>query len=223
MSDDLTALQRMTRKIKLELDGLVVLEPLTWDEWAAQATAFQAADRALPFFLGDLVNYGEDRWGDEIWQVIDRYVGQRTAKNYAWVCRRFPRGQRRSDLTMGHHAEVASICYTSPADAAALLELAADRNLTVLELRPLANAKRAALKAANEAAATLAPDTPAEDHPLAETAKANGCTPREMGERIETALAHGSLESVANPPKMVLCPACLGRGVVPREGATDGE
>ena len=75
-------------------------------------SAVQAADPdAIPFWIGDLLNHGEGRWGGTATREMVKQVGYDpdTLGVYQWVAARVDISRRRKSLSFGHHQEVAGV------------------------------------------------------------------------------------------------------------------
>ena len=120
--------------IKNELSAMpgVILTPVSV-KFSPDASAIEVENfgnkliilkRAMPFFLGDYINYVNDNGGELIlggnWMVSE--YKSRTLRNIAYVCRKVPETRRRDDLSFGHHQVVAPL---SPEDQEVFLYNAA--------------------------------------------------------------------------------------------------
>jgi hypothetical protein len=65
--------------------------------------------RASPWWIGDLVNAGEDVFGEEFGQVCGETLSTDMVSRYAAVARRVPPENRRPALSWSAHAAVASL------------------------------------------------------------------------------------------------------------------
>jgi hypothetical protein len=70
----------------------------------------QKAQTASMFWVGDLAEYGEHRYGQKYAQAIEAtpYAPQ-TVMNAAYVARQIPKERRRPAVPFSHHAEVAPL------------------------------------------------------------------------------------------------------------------
>jgi hypothetical protein len=84
--------------------GLSVKGSLGYELYCQAIRSYELAEYALPWWIGDLLNYGIEHFGDDAWAPVMERVGRRTAKNYADVCLAFPRGQRVPGANLGKHA-----------------------------------------------------------------------------------------------------------------------
>jgi len=91
-------------------DGWIAPSRLTFEEWLDEFETLLVARRSVQFAIGDVLNFGEDVFGDEFSQALDitKMSPQRLA-TYKWVASAFPRGERWPELTWTHHKHVASI------------------------------------------------------------------------------------------------------------------
>jgi hypothetical protein len=106
---------------------------LTFDEWEANGRVLARVDRASKWWLGDWLNFGEDRFGERYVQVTGQLgLDEQTLMNYAWVARAFPHSARAEQLTWRHHQEVAAL---EPTVRAALLAQARAEGWSTRALR----------------------------------------------------------------------------------------
>lgn len=106
---------------------------LTIDEARDVARALGAMARGHQWWVGDLLVYGEQQFGEEFAQLeAELELEPRTAANWRWVADKVAATRRREDLSWSHHAEVARL---KPNQQKALLAWAADEHATVRELR----------------------------------------------------------------------------------------
>jgi hypothetical protein len=113
--------------------GLVVHGSPSYEIWEAYTVSFQRMGAAMPFLIGDLLVWGEDKFGEKYSQAItDTGLGKQTLANYASICRRIPMEVRREDVSFSHHGEVAALPIP---EQKRLLEEVANQGWTVPELR----------------------------------------------------------------------------------------
>ncbi len=90
--------------------GLIITGEPTFEVWLAYGEKLQEIGRALPFIIGDYLQYGEWKWGEGFSQVMDTTgLAEQTLTNYKSVARRVPIEMRRPELTFSVHAAVASL------------------------------------------------------------------------------------------------------------------
>ena len=65
--------------------------------------------RASPWWIGDMVNAGEDRFGEEFAEVCSGTLSTEMVSRYASVARRVPARNRRAALSFTAHAAVARL------------------------------------------------------------------------------------------------------------------
>ena len=113
--------------------GVVMTEDPTYEEWHAAAVWAQSVEKASPFWIGDLLQYGEAHWGEKYTQAVAATgcaVG--TLMNIASVAAKIPPDRRHPDLTFTHHVEVAPL---SEPEQTEWLDKAEIENWTSKELR----------------------------------------------------------------------------------------
>ena len=117
---------------------------MTEAEYVAKLEEVGRVGRHLMFHLGDLILYGEARWGERAYQYADKAgYSPKTLQNAAYVAQAIPPARRREILSFGHHAAVAGLPESQQerllTDAATALE--AHQPITVNDLRELAHAE----------------------------------------------------------------------------------
>ncbi len=96
--------------------GLIVSGQPTYDDWEAIWYYLKSRDVAMPWIIGDLLNFGEAAYGESIWQVTSeddqRLVGHfkpGTLRNYKYVANRWPRERRIYDLAWSAYQATAAL------------------------------------------------------------------------------------------------------------------
>jgi hypothetical protein len=113
--------------------SLTLAGDTTWEEWVAGLRLLGRMDRAIQWWIGDMVNWGEERFGERFAQGVEALgLAPHTVVNYAWVARAVPVSRRRELLTFEHHAVVAPL---APEEQVAWLTTAEQRHLSTRELR----------------------------------------------------------------------------------------
>jgi hypothetical protein len=110
-----------------------------FDDWAGVGSFLQTMERAIPFQIGDWLNLGERRFGEEHAQALEATGWKvKTIVKYAKVCDLVPLSRRRShpDLYFSHHAVVAVL---TAKEQIHYLSVAAKEKLSVSELQQLVN------------------------------------------------------------------------------------
>ncbi len=110
-----------------------------FDAWAGVGSFLQTMERAIPFQIGDWLNLGERRFGEEHAQALEATGWKvKTIVKYAKVCDQMPLARRRShpDLYFSHHAVVAPL---TAKEQIHYLAAAAKEKLSVAELQHLVN------------------------------------------------------------------------------------
>jgi hypothetical protein len=129
------AVLRVARTAALGPDSLSLPLPdaLPYEQWAALAQPLGLMDRAARWFIGDWLNYGEDRYGEIYAQAInDLGLSHGTLRVCAWTARCFAPVRRRTALSWSHHCDVAG----QPEETQEiLLDLAEERRWTRADLR----------------------------------------------------------------------------------------
>jgi hypothetical protein len=130
--------------------------PLSLAEWSEHGRRLGMISRAVGWWIGDWLRYGNERWGERYARAV-RLTGYdaQTLMNMAYVASRYPISERREQLSWTHHVEVAA-CELS--ERAALLDHAEAERLSARCLREeLRRMRRAAKSAVPEVSATIEP------------------------------------------------------------------
>jgi hypothetical protein len=93
------------------------------NEWKGPLQFALWCQRAGPWWIGDLLNAGEDRFGESFSQMCEGAVSAEMLNRYASVARRVPIENRVPTLSWSAHAAVARL----PVDEQKRLLLEADR------------------------------------------------------------------------------------------------
>lgn len=95
---------RFTRR-GMEVDGEAPLE-----EWGEAVRAMAVLCGGLQLCIGDLLNYGEDRYGEMAAQYIDSADwSESTVRVYQWTARQVPMENRIDGLSVGHYMAAARL------------------------------------------------------------------------------------------------------------------
>src|SRR3954447_11573822 len=106
-------------------------------EWKGPLEFAFWCQRAGPWWIGDLLNSGEDRFGESFYQMCEGFVSAEMLNRYASVARRVPIENRIANLSWSAHAAVARL----PLDQQKrLLQEAGRQGWTSDELRAKARA-----------------------------------------------------------------------------------
>jgi len=71
-------------------------------------TTVARAERNIQFLLGDILNYGDDRFGEQAAQIQDDLgYDYGTLADLKWVAKRIPKERRDAKLPWSHHRELA--------------------------------------------------------------------------------------------------------------------
>lgn len=118
-------------------NGLVLPADLTFEEWAGALHHADLLVEAGPWFLADLMSYGERHFGERHSEALPTVeqdptgASQSRMKQAAWMASKYPRNQRIAGLSYTHHRVVAEL---EPEDRSTLLREAVRGNLSTREL-----------------------------------------------------------------------------------------
>lgn len=120
--------------VKVTKTSLEFGKDTTFDEWAGVWSQLRLMEGSLSWWIGDCLNFGEDRFGEEFAQVIDdKDYTNETIRRYKWIAKRFPAYRRRYKLPFSHYIEVASVEDDKKQDQ--ILSQAEENNSSKRELR----------------------------------------------------------------------------------------
>lgn len=108
--EDGTVGKIITEHIKVTLTGLIITGDLTYEDWLKAAEFYQFLRSRTQWIIGDMLRYGESRYGEKYAQAVDEH-GKSASRlqTYVYVCGRFEIERRRPELGFDHHAECASL------------------------------------------------------------------------------------------------------------------
>lgn len=126
--------------IKL-LPTSVVCDDPSFNEWSEAVNNSIMKRVRAPWIIGDLMNYGELKFGPTSWQVLDECIVQyHTLENWRWVCRQYEPSRRRESLSWSHHETVARMPDKQQDE---WLDIAERKRLSVHDLRYAVKGKMA--------------------------------------------------------------------------------
>jgi hypothetical protein len=79
------------------------------DDWQGPLQYALWCQRAGPWWIGDLLNSGDDRFGESFSQMCEGTLSTEMLNRYASVARRVPIENRRASLSWSAHAAVARL------------------------------------------------------------------------------------------------------------------
>ena len=101
-------------------------------EWKGPLQFALWCQRASPWWIGDMINAGEDYFGEEFSQVCEGTLSTEMLSRYASVARRVPPENRHPNLSWSAHAAVARLAHR---EQRRLLKLAEKHGWNSDELR----------------------------------------------------------------------------------------
>lgn len=81
----------------------------TMDGWKGPLQFALWCQRAGPWWIGDLLNAGEDQFGESFSQMCEGAISTEQLSRYASVARRVPMSNRRATLSWSAHTVVARL------------------------------------------------------------------------------------------------------------------
>jgi hypothetical protein len=84
--------------------SLALPDGLSYDAWRDTLLAYARVGKAMQFWLGDALQYGEDRYGEEYAQAASETgYSEESLRGFQWVSSRIPPSVRRLTLSWSHH------------------------------------------------------------------------------------------------------------------------
>lgn len=138
-STDLTALEAAGAVVSATSLEIANPENLPWEEYWNLGVLLGGLGRGYPWWVGDLLNIGEDVFGEEFAQIEAAFPHEpQTLANYKSIAKHIPRTRRR-----GLHMTVASeVAYLEPRDRDALIEQAVEEGWNRTKMRDARRAFR---------------------------------------------------------------------------------
>lgn len=95
--------------IELHSTGIRISGDPQLNEWSGPLQFALWCQRAGPWWIGDLLNAGDSRFGEAFSQVCDGEISADQLQRYESVARRVPPENRRPNLSWSAHAAVARL------------------------------------------------------------------------------------------------------------------
>ncbi len=113
--------------------GLNLPGGLSYDEWAQVGHVLSRMERAVQWWVGDWLIYGEHSYGEKFAQAASETgLKPSTLNSYQWVAGRVDNVRRRTSLSFGHHEAVAAL---PPSEQERWLDVAEAREMSVHDMR----------------------------------------------------------------------------------------
>jgi len=117
MAKGLTRIPYLAEQGRLDFEGfrltpigLVAHGRPTFEAWQRCGVFLRGVEGAVPFWLGDWINYGEITYAGKYDEALETIgLEYQTLRNYAYVARQIEMSRRRDNLTFSIHAEVAPL------------------------------------------------------------------------------------------------------------------
>jgi hypothetical protein len=97
--------------------GLLIIGTPSFDDWSAFVLMLAKEYSKLKWLISDALAYGEDAYGEDIWQIASDLWQPQTIANYTTVARRIPLPERRADVVFSYHADTTSLTTEDRAHA----------------------------------------------------------------------------------------------------------
>lgn len=132
--------------------GLQLPPDLSYEDWARVGHALGRMGRAVQWWLGDWLLYGEHRYGEKFAQAAaETGFDEQTLNACQWVASRFPDMRRRISLSWSHHRNVAAL---PEVEADAMLGRAERESLSVHDMRRAVRLAKNAVPLSSEGCTT---------------------------------------------------------------------
>lgn len=111
----------------LHNNGIKAVGEPSFEEWLQCGEFINRAKGSVHFWIGDWLNYGEQKWGEKYLQAVkETDYDYGTLRNDKWVASKVELSRRRDNLTFSHHAEVADL---EPDEQDRLLDYAEEKKM----------------------------------------------------------------------------------------------
>ena len=101
---------------------LILPEDTSFEDWTAIGQRLQWISKAIHWWIGDWIRFGERKWGERYSQALaETPFAYQTLANDVWVASAIEPSRRKEKLTFSHHAVVAAL---PPAEQDELLSIA---------------------------------------------------------------------------------------------------
>lgn len=81
---------------------------LSWDEWTSRVHNVGMLKKKIAWYIGDLLNYGLDTFGERAWQEIEAMgYSEGALSNFKYVAKKFPPEERSGDLPWSTYQAIA--------------------------------------------------------------------------------------------------------------------
>jgi len=106
----MTVIVPTDRGITLTSTGAIIDPNIGQDEWTANLQAILRFSKALPWVIGDLLNFGEQKWGEMYAQAIELTgLSYERLAQYKSVAHRVPYAERKEDVPWEVYRRTASL------------------------------------------------------------------------------------------------------------------
>lgn len=123
--------------------GWIPPDDLTYEQWFGIGSALQGVNRALMWWIGDWLNYGERRYGETYTQAIEQTgKSENVLQNAKWVAEKYQSSTRVEGLSWSHHREAAGLPEKERAD---VLKRARAEGWTSRDVKTEVNRRKAAV------------------------------------------------------------------------------
>lgn len=114
---------------------LKLTKHLSFEHWERLGTLLRSVEGSIQFWIGDWINFGENKWGEKYSQAVDATgLDYGTLANAVSVAKHVDPSLRNEKLSWSHHVAVAKL---EPTDQKMWLEKAEKEGLAYRELRRL--------------------------------------------------------------------------------------
>src|SRR4051794_9566246 len=95
---------------RLHENGLEPIGEPSFEQWEACGGFIHRSQKAMHFWIGDWLNYGERKWGERYKEALEKTnLDYGTLRNDKWIASRVPSERRKENLSFDHHATVADL------------------------------------------------------------------------------------------------------------------
>lgn len=115
------------------MPGSLAVDVAPIEDWESHAKQIFDMQKYVPWWLGDMVVFGEAQFGDDFWQIPPEGVSEDMLSRFAGVARKYPVSERILGVSWSHH--VTALKISNSKLRRALLKIAESERLTSEEFR----------------------------------------------------------------------------------------
>jgi hypothetical protein len=133
-------LEKISNGVQFNKNGLTIKKDLSVEDWLSLGNTLETMQGAIQWWIGDWLNYGEQRYGETYTQALDASkYSYETLANIKWVAKSIESSLRSESLSWSHHKEIAPLPKRKQSY---FISLAQEERLSVSSLKKAINVKK---------------------------------------------------------------------------------